>query len=320
MKKKTLAVAMCGLLILTGCAKSPKLSDGKEVVGSIDGKDVTAEEIYDSMKEDYGTNALISIIDDYIISKEITDDSEYKEQADIQLQQYKLSYSSEWEDFLKYYGYDSEDEMKADILSQLKSEAVAKKYIKDGITEDDLKKYYDENISTELTVRHILIKSSALSDSSTEEKTASEEEAYNKAVDLIKKLDEGASFETLAKENSEDTGSAENGGLITGVNKAGYDSSFYNAALALKDGEYTKEPVKSAYGYHIILTVSRTEAESYDTLKDSLYDKVVDDKISNDQYLTYKTWDDIRKKYNLNIVDTTIKNSYDSTMNQINKQ
>ena len=70
----------------------------------------------------------------------------------------------------------------------------------------------------------------------------------------------------------------------------------------------------------IIYTVSRTEAESYDILKDSLYDKVVDQKISNDSYLTYKTWDEIRKKYNLNITDTSLKTSYESTINNINKQ
>ncbi len=320
MKKKALTITICGLLILTGCAKSPKLSDGKEVVASLNGKDITAEELYDSMVDQYGTSALVSIINDYIISQEIKDDAEYKEQADIQLQQYKVSYSSEWEDFLEYYGYNTEEELKNDLLTQIKSEAVAKKYIKESITEDDLKSYYDENISTELTVKHILIKSTATEDSTDEEKTAAEEEAYNKAAELIKKLDEGADFETLAKENSEDTGSAENGGLITGVNKAGYDSSFYNAALALKDGEYTKEPVKSQFGYHIIYTVNRTEAESYETLKDSLYDKVIDQKIAEDSYLTYKTWDEVRKKYNLNIIDTSIKNSYESTMNNVNNQ
>ena len=169
---------------------------------------------------------------------------------------------------------------------------------------------------------HRLLRDTALcaENSTSDEKKAAEEAAYNKASELIKKLNEGADFETLAKENSEDTGSASNGGLITGVNKAGYDADFYAAALALKDGEYTKTPVKSQFGYHIIYTVSRTEAESYDTLKDSLYDKVVDQKISNDSYLTYKTWDEIRKKYNLNITDTSLKTSYESTINNINKQ
>lgn len=320
MKKKALMLTMCGLMILTGCAKSPKLSDGKEVVASIDGKSVTAEELYDEMKKQNGTGIVINLLDEYIINKEIPDDSEYSEQADIEIKQYKLTYEKEWEQFLEYYGYSSEDDLKKDLIKQYKSNDVAKKYIKEKITEDDLKKYYEDNISTELTVKHILIKSTATSSSTADEKTKAEEEALKKANELIKKLDEGADFETLAKENSEDTGSASNGGLITGVNKAEYDSSFYKAAVELKDGTYTKTPVKSAFGYHIIYTVNRTEAESFDTLKESLYDKVIDQKIAADSYLTYKTWDEIRKKYNMNIVDTTIKTSYESTINNMKKQ
>ena len=90
MKKKVLMLVLCGAFALTGCAKSPKLSDGKEIVASIDGKQITAEELYDSMKEQYGTGVLVDLIDKFIISKEITDDSIYKDEADIQIQQYKL--------------------------------------------------------------------------------------------------------------------------------------------------------------------------------------------------------------------------------------
>ena len=47
-------------------------------------------------------------------------------------------------------------------------------------------------------------------------------------------------------------------------------------------------------------------------MKDSLYDKVVSKKVSEDKSLIDKTWVDVRKKYNLNIEDTSIKNSYNS--------
>lgn len=317
--KKALMLTLCGIFVLTGCAKTPKLSDGKEIVASLNGKDITAEDLYSSMRDQYGTSVLVNLIDDFIISKEITDSAQYEEEAAIQVEQYKVTYSSQWEDFLSYYGYASEDELKADLIKQAKSTGLVKKYLKEEITEDDLKKYYDENISTELTVKHILIKSTATDSSTAEEKTAAETEAYNKAVELINQLNAGADFETLAKENSEDTGSASNGGLITGVNKAGYDTSFYNAAIALADGKYSTVPVKSQYGYHVILTVSRTEAESYDALKDTLYDKVISKKLSDDSNLTYAIWNKIRQKYNLNIVDTDIKTSYEAAMAKMGK-
>ncbi|MCM1370899.1 MAG: peptidylprolyl isomerase [Clostridium sp.] len=317
MKKKVLVFAVCGLFILSGCSKSPKLSDGKQVVASLNGKDITAEELFDNMKQSYGTSSLISLVDEYIISKEITDESEFIEEAEIQIQQYKISYGDQWNDFLQYYNYSSEEDLKKDLLLQLKSEELAKKQIKESITEEDLKKYYDENISTELTVKHILIKPDVDKDASSDEKAKAEEKAYSEAVELIKKLDEGADFETLAKENSDDTGSASNGGLITGVTKSGYDANFYKGALELEDGKYSKTPIKSEYGYHIIYTISRTEAESYDEMKESLYDKVISKKISDDPYLTYKAWDEIRKKYNINIIDTTIKSSYEAAIGNL---
>ena len=50
MKKKILGI-MCAVALVTGCSKSPKISNGEEVVASIDGKDFTANELYDSMKK-----------------------------------------------------------------------------------------------------------------------------------------------------------------------------------------------------------------------------------------------------------------------------
>ena len=43
-------------------------------------------------------------------------------------------------------------------------------------------------------------------------------------------------------------------------------------------------------------------------------DSIVDEKIEADTYLEMKTWDEVRSKYNLNIVDTTIKNTYNTTI------
>ena len=74
-----------------------------------------------------------------------------------------------------------------------------------------------------------------------------------KLKDLIKKLNDGEDFATLAKENSDDTGSAANGGDLGYFNKGEMVKEFEDAAYNLKVNEYTKEPVKTTYGYHIIL-------------------------------------------------------------------
>ena len=145
--------------------------------------------------------------------------------------------------------------------------------------------------------------------------------ALEKAKSLIKKLNEGANFDDLAKENSDDTASAKNGGAINNVTKEGYVAEFYNAAYDLKEGEYTKEPVKSEYGYHIIYLVKKGEKESLDSLKDVIINTLVDNKITNDTdgSLRNTAWDKIRSKYKMNIVDTKIKSIYESSISNASK-
>ena len=63
-----------------------------------------------------------------------------------------------------------------------------------------------------------------------------------------------------------------------------------------------------------IYLVKKNEKESLDNLKDTIKDSIVTDKLQNDQNLKVTTWDKIRSKYNLNIADTKLKNTYESTV------
>ena len=150
---------------------------------------------------------------------------------------------------------------------------------------------------------------------------AAEKAALEEAKGLIKKLDEGANFDDLAKENSDDTASAKNGGAINNVTKEGYVAEFYNAAYKLEEGKYTAEPVKSEYGYHIIYLVKKGEKESLENLKDVIVNSIVDKKIQDDTDGSLKntSWDKIRSKYKMNIVDTKIKGVYESSISNASK-
>ena len=316
MKKKVLGI-MCALVVFTGCSKSPKLSNGDEVIASVDGKDFTANELYDAMKDQYGTSILINLVDSYIANKEMEDNEAASVYADSMISQYKLQYKQYGMDFnqaLSSAGYSSEDAFKEVLISDYKMNEVTKNYLKDEVTDKEIKKYYDEKISEELNVKHILIIPEVKDGASDSEKTDAETAAYNKAIDLINMLNQGADFEQLAKDNSQDTASAANGGVINNVTKEGYVTEFYNAAYNLEEGKYTTTPVKSQYGYHIIYLVKKNEKESLDNLKDTIKDSIVTDKLQNDQNLKVTTWDKIRSKYNLNIADTKLKNTYKSTV------
>lgn len=324
MKKKKLLIGLISLCVLatTGCGKIPKLENGEEVVASLDGKNFTANDLYNELKKQGGSSVLVNMIDTFITNQEITDSKEAKEYAASLIKQYKLSYEQNGADFeaaLISNGYANEDEFKEVIATDYKKSEIAKKYIKADITNDELKDYYDNHISDELSVKHILIAPEVSDDATDEEKTNAENAALEKAKNLIEQLNNGADFDTLAKENSSDDATKDNGGVINNVVKEGYVTEFWNAAYALENGKYTTEPVKTQYGYHIIYKVSHTEKKSLDEMKDTLYNKIVSEKISNDSSLEQKTWVKIREKYNLAINDSTMDSTYKSSIKSLEK-
>ncbi|MCI0508039.1 MAG: SurA N-terminal domain-containing protein [Gammaproteobacteria bacterium] len=137
-------------------------------------------------------------------------------------------------------------------------------------TEEELKQFYEERSNLYVTpeerrTRHILI---------TVDAGASEEQiqaAKNKATDLRKQITEGADFEKLAREHSNDPGSAQLGGDIGFFGKDSLDPAYEKAMYSLKVGEVS-EPVLSAFGYHIIKLeeIREEKARPFEDVKASL--------------------------------------------------
>ncbi|WP_330472230.1 peptidylprolyl isomerase [Vibrio harveyi] len=107
------------------------------------------------------------------------------------------------------------------------------------VSDAEVKKYYDEHLGKYSTeeqrrVAHILV------------------EGDDEAKAILDELNAGADFATLAKEKSEDFGSAENGGDLGWIERDVMDPSFEEAAFALKNPGDMTGLVKSDFGYHII--------------------------------------------------------------------
>lgn len=321
MKQKLLILSLCGLIaISSGCGHKVELKDGKEVVVSVDGKKITAEELFDDLKKQYGTNTVINMIDDFIAEKEIKDSDEAKEYANSQVETMKNQYETygyNFKDVLAQYGYDSEKDLIKVYINAYKKEEVVKNYLKKNkVTEDEIKKYYDEEIYGNFNAKHILIKSTATDDMSDEEKNNAEEAAKKKAEEVIQKLKDGAEWSSLVKEYSEDTGSVDSDGLIENFTKGDVVDEFFNATKDLKDNDYTATPVKSTYGYHVILRVSATDKPSLKDKKDSIIDALVENYLKNDEKLYTNTWKEIRENYNLKINDANIEKNYKNILEQ----
>ena len=105
----------------------------------------------------------------------------------------------------------------------------------------------------------------------------SEPNAKAKADDIYQQLENGANFEELARNNSGDSRTAQQGGYIGffGINQ--FEPAFENAAFGLEqDGAYT-EPVQSSVGWHIIKRISKKGVEPYEQARGRLEAQVKKD-------------------------------------------
>jgi peptidyl-prolyl cis-trans isomerase SurA len=121
---------------------------------------------------------------------------------------------------------------------------IADSYISNGkVTEAMVKEAYDRS-RTEVRASHILLNLSKY-----DEDTA---KVYNKALMLMKRAENGDDFGMLAKQNSEDPSARLNEGNLNWFNAFKMVYEFEDAAYKLDVGEISK-PVKSDFGYHIIM-------------------------------------------------------------------
>ena len=119
------------------------------------------------------------------------------------------------------------------------------------VSDADVETYYKEHAAEfetprQVRVAHVLARVPETGGSEGEDK------AKAKVADAIKRVKAGQDFAKVARELSEDPGSAKNGGDLGFVKKGEVVPEFEKAAFDLKKGEMTPEPVRSAFGFHAI--------------------------------------------------------------------
>lgn len=139
------------------------------------------------------------------------------------------------------------------------------------VSDADLKAYYDQNASRlsgseQRRASHILI--SAAKDMPAADRKKAKEKIEALLAEVRKNP---AAFAELARKNSQDTGSAANGGDLDFFGRGAMVKPFEDAAFALKKGEIS-DVVESDFGYHIIkLTDIKTpQQKSFDELRASM--------------------------------------------------
>jgi peptidyl-prolyl cis-trans isomerase C len=160
-----------------------------------------------------------------------------------------------------------------ELMAAYETEAIRHVYIQRlidaEVTEEKIKAEYDRYVAanppqTEVRARHILV--------------ATKEEAEA----IVAALDGGAKFEELAKQKSTDP-AAQAGGDLGYFVAEEMVKPFADAAFALEKGQYTKTPVQTEFGWHVILVEDKRErtAPAYEELKGEIQNQLSQDVIES---------------------------------------
>ena len=161
-------------LLVTGCGKKIEIKDGSKVaVSTKDGK-ITATEYYDEIKKN-NISELVDMIDHQLFDKKYKKDKEEDESIEKQISQIKSNYGSEEATFnsviKQYFGVNNEDELEKMLRLEYKRNKAVEEYIEKKIKDDEIEKYYEENVTGDIKASHIIIKTSVKSDATSDEKT-----------------------------------------------------------------------------------------------------------------------------------------------------
>jgi peptidyl-prolyl cis-trans isomerase C len=178
----------------------------------------------------------------------------------------------------------TEEQLRDDIRENLPVQKVQEKVAGNAEPSDEeIQKYYEQNKEAQFTtpeqrcVRHILFN----------------KDQKQKAEDVKKQLENGADFAKLAKEYSQDPGSAEKGGDLGCIGKGETVPDFEEAAFGAEQGEIVG-PVKTQFGYHILEV---TDAKPKQTRDLSEVESQIRSQLSSEkQQEEFTKWLDEQKK------------------------
>lgn len=230
MRKTILALTMAAsVLALSAC------SDKEEVIVSSKAGDITKNDLYTEMKDTVGEQALQQMVIEKVLDAkyDVSDETVNKE-----FEKEKEKIGDNFDQYLAQQGQ-TEESLKKILRFNLLTDAA----LADGIevTDEELEKRA-EMMNTELNARHVLV--------------ADEETA----LEVKKKLEDGADFAEIAKEYSTEEAAQVSGGDLGWFGYGGMVEEFQNGAYALELNTIS-DPVQSGHGFHIIEVTDKRDIE-----------------------------------------------------------
>ncbi len=280
-----LALALASGWSLTAAAQD-KAATGEKVIAKVNGKSLTDADVGRAESEignDLGNlpdgqkrRALI----EFLIENQIFADA---------AEEQKLGAGVNFEERMQYY------------RRRALRDAYFEKNIRDQVSDGAARTFFEDQIKglkpdEEVQARHILV------------------DTEQKAKDIAEKLKAGGDFLALAKENSKDPGSKDDGGMLGYFSRGQMVPQFEDAAFALKKGDISK-PVQSQFGWHVIKLEDRREKKlpTFDEVKDRILASMIYRKAQT-------VAGDLRAKAKVEYLDPEIKKQVEEQEKQADAQ
>lgn len=275
---KLTTMAAVAVLALAPLAAVPAYAADDTIVATINGNAITEADLkvaeaeigsdMGSMPEDQKRMSLLEFLIDNQLFAEAAEEV-------------KLGQGPEFETRLKY------------LRRRALREMYFEKVIKGAVSDADARKMYDDQVKLlkpeeEINARHILVESEA------------------KAKEIKAALDKGGDFAKLAKENSKDPGSKDNGGDLGYFGRGQMVPQFEQVVFTLKPGEISA-PLQTQFGWHIVKVEDRRKKQppAFDIVKDRIVQSMLLQKAQQSAV-------SLRSKAKIEFLDPGIKTAIDA--------
>ena len=317
--RKAILFCIVGFLVATllfRCILWPDriatLKDGSQPIANINGEVYTADKLYEEMKKYYSVNILLNDIDNSILSEKYpeTDEmnTEIKETAENYYSSYEAYYGYSKEEFLSNYGFKNENEFLDNLKLDYRRNKYYDSYVEDLITDKEINKYYENEVFGDVNSKHILVKIDQNG-----ENGLSDADAKKLAKEIITKLNSGKTWDEVISEYGDKIVHEELGYQAF---NASLESTYLKECKELKVGKYSKTPVLTSYGYHIVYKINQKDTPSLDEVKDDILEILSDEKKKADENLYYKSLISMRENAKLEFVDTVLADEYTKYINE----
>ncbi|MBJ7984873.1 MULTISPECIES: peptidylprolyl isomerase PrsA [Bacillus] len=274
-KNTFIITALISILMLSACGQK----NDSATIATTTNSTIAKSDFEKQLKDRYGKDMLYEMVAQDVITKKykVSNDA-----VDKEVEKAKDQYGEQFKATLENNRLKDEEDFK----NQIRFKLSLNEAIKQSVTEKDVKDHY----KPEIKASHILV---------------SDE---NEAKEIKKKLDTGTSFEELAKQESQDILSKDNGGDLGYFGAGKMTPEFEKAAYKLKVGQISN-PVKSPNGYHIIKLTDKKDLKPYDKVKDSIRKDLEEERIADPSF-GQKLLQDELKKANIKINDNDLKDTF----------